>query len=474
MQRFDTPSLLRRGLGFAAIAIAGLTVVATVRSQPSGASGSWTAKAPLPVARNEVAAVALNDRIYVLGGAYPRQKYDVADNGEYDPAADRWRARAPLPHGLNHVGAAALNGKIYVVGGFTGSNHKSVNDGAFEYDPATDTWRALPPLPSPRGSVAVAALAGKLHALGGRKNENDVVTAHEIYDPATGKWSAAAPLPRGRDHMAAVVLEGKIHLVGGRFGANEDMTGLHDIYDPATNAWTAAPPVPTPRGGGAGTLFQGMIVFLGGEDDNRTYDENEGFELKSNRWVRLAPMPTGRHGFGAAALGKYLQRREGTGRRRSHQRVPGLQPAVAVSEQPRLLPEIEFPHLRPVAVHGRLVQVERRLCVGRQHGEIRSLPELRIELAPRSLQDVGPGQKVEDRCGQRLGAGRHSLVGDRAGGRDGGVPLVDGDAGDDRGKRQQAGRHGPGNVAAVVGGIGLRAPAQGGDGGLESRLRAAG
>jgi hypothetical protein len=35
--------------------------------------GSWTAKAPLPVARNEVAAVALNDRIYVLGGAYPRQ-----------------------------------------------------------------------------------------------------------------------------------------------------------------------------------------------------------------------------------------------------------------------------------------------------------------------------------------------------------------------------------------------------------------
>ena len=106
--------------------------------------------------------------------------------------------------------------------------------------------------------------------------------------------------------MAAVVVEGKIHLVGGRFGANEDMTGLHDIYDPATNAWTSAPPVPTPRGGGAGTLFQGMIVFLGGEDDKRTYDENEGFDLSSNRWVRLAPMPTGRHGFGVAALGKYL------------------------------------------------------------------------------------------------------------------------------------------------------------------------
>jgi hypothetical protein len=84
------------------------------------------------------------------------------------------------------------------------------------------------------------------------------------------------------------------------------MTGLHDIYDPATDAWTSAPPVPTPRGGGAGTLFQNMIVFLGGEDDRRTYDENEAFDLKANRWFRLAPMPTGRHGFGAAAIGNTL------------------------------------------------------------------------------------------------------------------------------------------------------------------------
>jgi hypothetical protein len=106
--------------------------------------------------------------------------------------------------------------------------------------------------------------------------------------------------------MAAVTVDGKIHLVGGRFGANEDMTGLHDIYDPGTDSWSSAPPLPTPRGGGAGTLFQDMIVFLGGEDDKRTYDETEGFDLRTNRWIRLAPMPTGRHGFGVAALGKYL------------------------------------------------------------------------------------------------------------------------------------------------------------------------
>jgi N-acetylneuraminic acid mutarotase len=301
-------------VGIAALATAWV-IAAAAQGQSAAPRGTWSAKAPLPVARNEVAAVALNDRIYVFGGSYPGQKYDVEDNGEYDPATDRWRARAAMPHGLNHVGAAALGGMIFVLGGFTGSNHKGVNDGAFAYDPAADTWRTLPPLASPRGSVAVAAVGGKLHALGGRRNETDVVTTHAVFDPAAGKWSEAAPLPLGRDHMAAVTVDGKIHLVGGRFGGNDDMTGLHDIYDPATDSWTAAPPVPTPRGGGAGTLFQDMIVFLGGEDDRRTYDENEGFDLKSNRWVKLAPMPSGRHGFGAAALGNYLYVASGAGGR---------------------------------------------------------------------------------------------------------------------------------------------------------------
>jgi N-acetylneuraminic acid mutarotase len=258
------------------------------------------------MARSDTAAITVNNRIYVLGGDYSRQKYDVAVNEEYDPATDRWRSRAPMPSGLNHVAATALNGKIYVVGGFTGNGHKGVSASVFAYDVAADAWQTLTPLASARGSVSATVLGGKIHAIGGRKNETDVVPIHEVYDPATGHWSAAAPLPKGRDHMAAVTVDGKIHVVGGRFGENEDMTGLHDIYDPATDAWTSAPSVPTPRGGGAGTLYQGMIVFLGGEDDKRTYSENEGFDLKTNRWLTLAPMPTGRHGFALAAVGKNL------------------------------------------------------------------------------------------------------------------------------------------------------------------------
>jgi N-acetylneuraminic acid mutarotase len=281
---------------------AGLLLINAAYSQ-STPQGSWATKSPIPAARNEVAAVAVNGKIYVLGGNFPRTQYDVAVNEEYDPATDSWRTRASMPHGLNHMAAAVLNGKIYTVGGFTSDGHKGAKDSVFEYDPVTDIWRTLAPLPSPRGSVSAAALDGKIHALGGRKNETDVVAIHEVYDPATNAWSAAAPLPKARDHMVAVSVEGKIHAIGGRFGANEDMTNLHDIYDPKINAWTPAPPLPTARGGGSGTLYRDFILVLGGEDDKRTYSENEGFDVKNNRWVTLAPMPSGRHGFGAAVVG---------------------------------------------------------------------------------------------------------------------------------------------------------------------------
>jgi Kelch motif len=53
------------------------------------------------------------------------------------------------------------------------------------------------------------------------------------------------------------------------------------------------------------TAYQGMIMVVGGESRaTGTFKENEAFDPKSGRWVTLAPMPEGRHGFGAAVLGR--------------------------------------------------------------------------------------------------------------------------------------------------------------------------
>ena len=62
--------------------------------------------------------------------------------------------------------------------------------------------------------------------------------------------------------------------------------------------------MPTPRSGLAGASYHGMILVLGGElPPDHTFPENEGYDAKTDRWITLAPMPHGRHGFGGAAIG---------------------------------------------------------------------------------------------------------------------------------------------------------------------------
>ena len=198
----------------------------------AGGTGTWSESARLGDQRTEAAVVAVNGKIYMLGGM-ARGQDAHALNQEYDPATDRWRERAPMPHALSHAGAAALNGKIYVVGGFLRNVHLDAQNLAFEYDPSADTWRTLAPMKSPRGAVGVVALNGKIHAIGGRDVNRVTVATHEVYDPATGRWGELGPLPKARDHLAAIAVDGKIHVIGGRFDASTDNTGLHDVYDPA-------------------------------------------------------------------------------------------------------------------------------------------------------------------------------------------------------------------------------------------------
>jgi N-acetylneuraminic acid mutarotase len=270
-------------------------------------AGSWVMKAPLPAALDEVGVVYAAGRLHVIGGSV--LGYTGPYHEEYDPATDKWRPQAPLPRSLDHVGATVLNGKIYAFGGFVGGAvHKDGQDTAFEYDPALDTWRVLAPMKGGgRGSVSAVALDGKIHVLGGRDANGTTLGRHEVYDPATNTWAELTPFPKPRDHMAAAVIEGKIHIAGGRFGASSDRTNLHDVFDPATNTWNAGPPLPTPRSGLSYTLYKGLFLVLGGEMPGQgTNPENEAYDIKTDSWVKLAPMPAGRHATGAATDGDHV------------------------------------------------------------------------------------------------------------------------------------------------------------------------
>jgi Kelch motif len=76
--------------------------------------GPWTRSAPMPTARSELAATALEGRIYVAGGI--AQWGTTAAFEAYDPTTDRWEELPPLPEAVHHLAAAATNERIYITG----------------------------------------------------------------------------------------------------------------------------------------------------------------------------------------------------------------------------------------------------------------------------------------------------------------------------------------------------------------------
>ena len=284
------------------------------------AAGTWTKKAPMRHARSEFQAKGgPAEKIYVVGGGYtdmkdgkPIENITNGDTDEYDPGTNTWRARAPMPEGGTHNSIAVLDGKIYIAGGFAGRQHTLPTPSVYSYDPANDIWRKVASLSSPRASISLTAVDGKIHAFGGRiMGEDMTIATHEVYDPKTDKWTAATPMPSSRDHAGIWVVDGKVHIFGGRSAGADTSVQLHEIYDPQADKWSTAAPMPVGLSSSAYGQYRGLLFIAGGEckmiNGNRaSFDDNEAYDPKTNTWRKLAALPTGRHGFAAAAVGNAL------------------------------------------------------------------------------------------------------------------------------------------------------------------------
>src|SRR5207249_1582441 len=148
-------------------------------------AGIWTQKAPMPAVRGEVAAAAVDNKLFALGGGAGGKA--VPRNEEYDPASDRWRERAPLPQARDHLAVVAVDGRIHVIGGrLAGAAERTGQHDV--YDPTTNSWSSAAPLPTPRSGVAVALYKGMILVLGGELPPDHTFPENEAYDVLRDRW----------------------------------------------------------------------------------------------------------------------------------------------------------------------------------------------------------------------------------------------------------------------------------------------
>ena len=136
-------------------------------------------------------------------------------------AGDEWSSKAPMPTARSALGTVAVDGKIYAIGG-DGIQAQILNANE-QYDPASNTWTTKAPMPTPRSYCAIAACQGKIYCIGGFDTQN-VTGVNEVYDPITDAWTTKSPLPIQEAFVTAQSVGGKIYCFGNNFTL---------VYDPS-------------------------------------------------------------------------------------------------------------------------------------------------------------------------------------------------------------------------------------------------
>ncbi|MGF7079268.1 Kelch repeat-containing protein [Mucilaginibacter sp. UYCu711] len=286
------------------------------------AEGVWTLvqSTYAPPSRNECGFVAVNSKLYLVGGDAPAMPIQI-----YDPATSSWSKGATAPSIMHHFQPVAMGDKLYVLDAFSDRNYPNQIPlaNAYAYDTQADVWNQLAGLPEDRrrGGAGAATHKGKLYLVCGilHGHNNGTNGLFDVYDPATNTWAALPDAPHIRDHSMAVVVKDKLYAIGGRntslHDANNFMSFFDkvvlevDCYDFKTGKWsTLTAKLPMGTGGGSCVNLDNKIFYIGGERATATKPNGPQTDVfymdpEVDKEWRVAPsLNKARNGVGGTAL----------------------------------------------------------------------------------------------------------------------------------------------------------------------------
>lgn len=216
----------------------------------------WTVGAPLPEPRHHAAAAAVGGWIYVSGGASGVFDWTPKQNLWRTRDGRSWETMPSMPEGRQGHDMVALDGRLYVVGGVGPSDRTLIH---------SDGWRTGAALPFGRDHLRAVAWDGKVWALGGRIGDEPTTHVH-VYDPEADAWTTGPELPEPMSAMAVGVLGDGLHVIGGEdpgvLGGSVSRSHLV-LTDPGED-WRRAPEaILAVHGAGYATTEEALIVAGG-------------------------------------------------------------------------------------------------------------------------------------------------------------------------------------------------------------------
>jgi hypothetical protein len=300
-RKSEEPIMMKAKPSIARVFAASILFFLPTPTIPVFAQGTWSTKAPMPVAVQPGVGV-VSGILYSVGGFTPTG-FGPNSNEAYNPTTDAWTVLAPppgtsvSPDGGNNV--AVVAGIVYMIGGNAQGFCTNAN---VAYNPVTNLWVVKASMPTPRCGAAVVADNGLIYAIGGTNTSGSIFySTVEVYDPGSDSWAGAAPMPTPRQGPGATVINGIIYVAGGR---NPTNISTLEAYNPSINSWTTGlAPMPTARVAPATGVIGDVMYVVGGVTDIGIVGTNEGYDPSANTWSEFAPMPTARDGPNAGVIG---------------------------------------------------------------------------------------------------------------------------------------------------------------------------
>jgi hypothetical protein len=263
-----------------------LSSVERARINDDGSLGPWEAVTPMTTARNEPAAVAVGDYLYVLGGeGVSDGEWSVLSSVERarinaDGSLGPWEAVASMTVGRSALAAVAAKGYLYAIGSANCSASISAERAKINDDGTLGPWETTTPMTTgPRLRFGAATAGGYLYALGGDAcggELNSVERAAINDDGSLGPWQTVTSLTTGRRRLAAVATRGYLYAIGGIGRPEGFSTTLSSVERAAINAdgslgpWQTVTSMTTPRHALGAVAAGGYLYALGGESWNGT------------------------------------------------------------------------------------------------------------------------------------------------------------------------------------------------------------
>src|SRR6266702_607534 len=169
------------------------------------------------------------------------------------------------------------------------------------YNINTDSWSPGTAAPMPVRADAASGdttHGGFLYVIGGG-NSGVPLSDLERYDPVLDAWTTLASMNTARAGAAAAVIDDGIFVIGGRQSTSGPCSGgpyfdTVEKYDIDTNTWSPVAPLPNQRSDMAAVAHGGKIYVFGGCSDTGVTKEVDMYDPQTNTWTPLAIMLTGR------------------------------------------------------------------------------------------------------------------------------------------------------------------------------------